>query len=85
MRMKTKGLRSADVAAAIEILKGLIQAKYPQATFEISDAPDDPGDIDLWTIVDVEDPEEVLDLVMERLLDYQVERRIPIHVIPVRP
>jgi hypothetical protein len=46
---------------------------------------DDPASIHLITTVDVDDPDEVGDLVIDRVVELQVEERIPLHVIPVRP
>ena len=36
-------------------------------------------------IVDVEDPDAVLDVVLERVLELRVEAGVPVHVIPLRP
>jgi hypothetical protein len=70
--------------AALDELRELIAARYPTASFEVSRGPDDRRQILLRTVVDVDDPDEVLDLVGERLLQLQVEEQIPLHVIPVR-
>ena len=36
------------------------------------------------TSVDVDDPEDLLNLVRERLLDLQIDERMPLYVIPLR-
>src|SRR5437867_8817454 len=72
------------VSAAIEQLQGLIRQHYPAAEFEVSTDPEEPENVHLITTVDLEDPDEVLDLVLDRVLELQVEQRIPVHVIPVR-
>lgn len=46
---------------------------------------DDPEAIYITTIVDVEDPDEVLELVVDRLLALQLEEQIPIYLLPVHP
>lgn len=69
---------------AIEQLKATISKVYPSASFAVARDPEEPENIHLVTTVDLDDPDEVLDLVIDRLLDLQVVERIPVHVIPVR-
>jgi hypothetical protein len=70
--------------AAIKEMKDLILASYPDAKFEVAPG-EDPEGIYLTATVDVEDTDEVFDLIVDRLLDVQVEERIPLYVLPVRP
>lgn len=70
--------------AALNELRDLIRAQYPTATFETSRDQDEPVNIFLDVTVDIDDPLEVLDLVMDRLLEFQIDERIPVYVIPVR-
>jgi hypothetical protein len=70
---------------ALDELQQLIQQRYPSAEFEVASAPDDPDIVHLFATVDVDDTEEVLDVVMERMLELQIEDGLPIYVIPVRP
>jgi hypothetical protein len=69
---------------AIHELQGTISDRYPTASFELSRAADDPASIHLVTVVDVDDPDEVADLVVDRVIELQVDEQIPIHVIPLR-
>lgn len=69
---------------AIRELQGMIAGCYPTATFEISRNQDEPENVHLRTIVDLDDADEVLDLVGEPLLRLQVDQRIPLHVIAIR-
>ena len=71
------------VEAAIAELQGLIQERYPSATFSV-DSGEDPGSVWLTATVDVEDTDEVFDVVVDRVLEIQIEEGLPIHVIPVR-
>jgi hypothetical protein len=71
-------------AASVE-LQRIIADRYPGATFELAQAPDDPHSIHLIATVDVDDPDEVGDLVIDRVVEMQAEEGIPIHVIPIRP
>lgn len=70
---------------AITELEGTISERYPAAQFAIARAADDPHIIHLITTVDVEDPDEVGDLVIDRVVELVAEERIPVHVIPIRP
>jgi hypothetical protein len=76
---------SPQLQQALEELQGLIQKRYPTATFAVSRGEDDPESIHLVTTVDVEDTDAVLDVVIDRVLQLQVEAGLPVHVIPVRP
>ena len=70
---------------ALNELRGLIRAHYPQARFSVAHGHDESENVHLVTTVDLEDADEVLDLVIDRVVELQVEERIPVHVIPVRP
>lgn len=74
----------ARVKEAAEELKSLIRARYPDAEFTLVRSTDDRRSWNLWTRVNVEDPDEVGDLVIDREIDMLVEEHIPIHVIPTR-
>src|SRR5258708_28663491 len=71
--------------SAVQELEETIRRHYPTATFELSRAADNPEGIHLIATVDVDDPDEVGDLVIDRVVEMQVEEQIPLHVIPVRP
>ena len=73
----------ARTQAALDELRATISLRYPGARFEVGRNPDEPENIDLITTVDVDDPDEVLDLVIDRLLEFQIDERIPVHVIPI--
>ena len=75
---------SPPVEAALSELRETILSRYPTATFDTSRDPDEPVNILLNVTVDIDDPLDVLDLVLDRLLEFQIDERIPVHVIPVR-
>lgn len=79
---QTQDLR---IHSALDELRGLIRQRYPEATFDLAAAADNPGATHLWVTVDTDDLDEVADLVIERELEFQVEQGLPIHVIPIRP
>jgi hypothetical protein len=69
---------------AIAELQSAITARYPMTSFEIERGPEDPASIHLLAVADVDDPDEVGDLVVERVVALQVDDGIPLHVIPLR-
>src|SRR5262245_41354240 len=69
---------------AVDELRQTIADRYPTASFEVTRAADDPQSVHLLAIVDVDDPDEVGDLVVDRVVHMQVEGGIPVHVIPIR-
>lgn len=71
--------------SAVDELEALILHRYPDATFRVTRGPDDTEAIHLVATVDVDDPDAVLDTVMDRMMDLQIEDDLPIYVIPVRP
>lgn len=81
--------RGPDVSprlhAALEELKGLVRQHYPEATFQIVPSPENPETILLKPVVDVEDRDEVMDVVIERLVELQSEEHLSLFVVPARP
>lgn len=82
--MSVKHAGDPRLSAAIADLTGLIRRKYPTASFDTARAPDEPEIVLLFAIVNTADLDEVLDLVMERVLHYQLDEDLPIHVIPLQ-
>ncbi|MGH2541177.1 MAG: hypothetical protein ACRDIB_00175 [Ardenticatenaceae bacterium] len=74
----------ARVVQALDELTGIIQSHYPEAQFTVGRGYDEPENVHLMTTVDRDDADEVLDLVSDRLVELQVEERIPVYVIPLR-
>ena len=70
--------------AAVHELKGMITARFPQATFVVEEGVDPEG-IYLVTTVDIADTDEVIDLVGDRLVELQVTEGLPLYVTPLRP
>ncbi|MGH2533117.1 MAG: hypothetical protein ACRDJW_12535 [Thermomicrobiales bacterium] len=71
------------VQRALTDLRNVIRTRYPEASFEVARRTD-PAGIYLRATVD-DDLDAVLDAVMDRLLEVQVDERLPVHVLPVRP
>lgn len=85
MRLEQLQPLDAREQQAVEELQGLIQQHYPSATFVVQRGQDDPAAIHLVATVDLDDTDAVLDLVLERMMELQIEENLPVFVIPVRP
>jgi hypothetical protein len=75
---------SPRMQQALKELQRIIAQHYPTATFAISRGEDDPEAVHLTTTVDLDDPDEVMDMVISRVMELQVEEQLPVHLIPVR-
>ena len=69
---------------AIQELQRTIIERYPATTFEVVPATDDPESIHVVATADVDDPDEVGDLVLDRVVSLIADEDIYVHVIPVR-
>lgn len=69
---------------AIDELQSTITQHYPSTTFEVVPAQDDPESIWLLATADVDDPDEVGDLVLDRVVSLIADEGIYVHVIPLR-
>ncbi len=76
-------LADSRINAALAELQGIIQARYPAATF-VTFRGEDPDGMYLEATVDIDDPDDVVDLVIDRLVELG-DDEIPVHVIPVQP
>lgn len=68
------------IRAAITELKQRIEQRYPDVVFDLY-AHDEPEGVYLRATVDIDDIDEVIDLVIDRLVDMHIEG-LPVHVIP---
>ena len=86
MAMKNSRIASDDphVQAAVVELQALIQQHYPTATFQ-EKLGEDPEGTYLMATVDVEDTDEVVDVYIDRLLEFQIDAGIAVYVVPIRP
>lgn len=75
---------SPKMQRAIEELERKIKTRYPEATFQVKRNPENPRVIHLMPTVDLIDQDEVLDLVIDRLVDLQVKEHLPLFVVPLR-
>lgn len=70
--------------AAVEDLQGLLKQRYPEVTSVVRRRPEDSRSVHLRATVDVPDTTAVVDIVLNRVLEYQFDCGLPIHVIPVQ-
>jgi hypothetical protein len=73
-----------QMVTALDELRALVLRQYPDATFEVTSAPDDPSIVHLIATVDLDDTEDLVDLVIDRMIELQVDEGLPIFVIPQR-
>jgi hypothetical protein len=71
-----------QIKAAAEELKTMIRARYPEAQFRLARARDDYDAWNLWTFVELEDPDAISDVTRERALEMLTEEHIPLYVMP---
>ena len=72
------------MGAAIAELQALIGQRYPDTTFSLARPEDEPTSVELTAVVDVDDQDEVLDMVINRVVQLEVDEQLPIHVVPIR-
>ncbi len=72
---------SERIQAALAEMQEMIKAAYPTTTFQIYRG-EDPEGVYLRAIVDVDDTNDVMDVFMDRLVDIQIEERLPVYVVP---
>lgn len=69
---------------AVSELTGMIKAHYPTVSFVVAPGIDDELATHITATVDLDDPDEVMDVIIDRLVELQVEEELPISVIPIR-
>jgi len=85
MRAEPVSPEDPRLQLALDELRGMIAGRFRDATFEVSRGLDDPASVHLIGRVDVENTDDVMSLVIDRMMELQVEDGLPIFVIPVRP
>ncbi len=69
---------------AVKELEELVRQHYPKTSFAVEPGIDDPETTHIVATVDLDDPDEVVDLVIDSMLALQLEEGIPVYVIPIR-
>jgi hypothetical protein len=73
-----------EIVTALDELKALIAAKYPEASFEVFEA-EDPDGVYLRATVDIEDSSDALVPALDKLHELEVEQGLPIYVVTDQP
>lgn len=76
---------SVKMKSAVGELEELIRGRYPKASFRVVQSPDEGRAIHLVTTVALEDLDQVMDVVVDRMMELQIEDKLPLQVVPVRP
>lgn len=76
-------LTDPRMTAAIAELTDLIRGAYPETTFS-TDTDEHEGSVFVTAVVDVDDPDEVVDRFIDRLVTLQVDEGLPLHIVPIR-
>lgn len=84
MRTEREPRITARMRDAITELKQRLTRRFPEATFEVRRSPEDSRTLHLLTTVDVEDRDEVMDVIIDRMMEMQIEQGLPLFVIPLR-
>ncbi len=71
------------IAGALNELEDRIRAHFPGATFAVT-REDNPTGVYLTATVDLDDPDEVIDVIADRLLALEVDDGLAVYVVPVR-
>lgn len=71
------------IQAALHELQAILLQHYPEATFRVGRGEDDPEAIHLFATVDADDTDVVLDCVVDRMMEIQIEDGMPIFIIPL--
>jgi hypothetical protein len=79
--LESLDLRRQD---AVRELSALITQRYPTASISVGPAEQGQDVTHITAVLDLDDPDEVADLVMDRMLELQLDEGIPIYVIPIR-
>ena len=73
-------LDDSRIQAALDELRGMILARFPDTTFEVVRRAE-PDNIWLRAIADVDDLDEVTDGVFPRIIDMQDEEGLPVYIV----
>jgi hypothetical protein len=83
MAMTPNVLSGPRMTAAIAELTELIRGRYPDTMFT-TEIEEDQETVFVTAVVDVDDPDEVVDCFIDRALTLQVDEGLPLHIIPIR-
>jgi len=72
------------VNQVVDDLKRLITARFPDAGFTVFEG-EDPEGVYLRAVVDVDDSSDVMETVLDKLYELEVEQELPVYVVTSQP
>ncbi len=72
------------IRVAVSELTALLLSRFPAASLEVVQRGDSNG-IYIIATVDVDDPDEVIEAVMPRMVEMQSDEGLPVYVVPEWP
>lgn len=76
-------LSNPRMMAAIAELTELIRRRFPDTTFT-TELGENEEAVFVTAVVDVDDPDEVVDCFIDRAVTLLVDEGLPLHIIPIR-
>ena len=84
MTVERKPKFTPAMQKALVELQGLISKRYPDAACRVTRSPENLKTVLLKPVVDVDDRDEVMDVVIDRLGELQEQEQLSLLVVPVR-
>jgi hypothetical protein len=72
------------IQAAVKELSALLLSRFPSASLNVVHRGD-PNGIYIIATVDIDDPDEVIEAVLPRMVDMQADEGLPVYVVPEWP
>ncbi len=72
------------ILAAVDELKHLVRERYPGAEFDVFPSTNVNG-IYMRIFVDIDDPGDVNEAILDRVVEMQIDGGLPIYPVAVRP
>jgi hypothetical protein len=84
MSRQTPDAGDPRIQAALAELQQLILVNYPETVFDVFKG-EDPCGVYLRATVDRDDLSDVIDTVLDKLYELQVEQELPVYVVTTQP
>ncbi|MHB8574645.1 MAG: hypothetical protein ACYDCQ_04875 [Dehalococcoidia bacterium] len=78
MKSRVLDTNESQMRAAIRELKQLVRARFPDANFGVT-IGEDPFGVYLTVYLDIDDSDKVMDIMIDKLLEIQVDRQLSIY------
>ncbi len=78
------GINEPPMQHAIAEIEALVRSRYPDAAFEVFPSSNVAG-VYMRIIVDIDEPDDVTALIIDRVADMQIDDELPLYPVTVRP